>query len=239
MAVALVSESCKNSIGDLPTDRITIDLPGSLVNGNLLVAHISRANATFTLATPSGWTLLAHRTTATSYDIYWREVDGEPADYTWIASGSDSFWLGRIVQYSGAAVTTGPLVTDPSTWDEITNGQDPDGDVSPSAASGDHMVVSFWTLWESTGEDALLFLNAPTGYTRASTACSHLPGGIADARHELATKALTGGTSDDPGAWDMAGSNNYFHIGTLLIPAEPPPTPPGSVGRQQLELLLR
>jgi hypothetical protein len=84
-------------------------MPGSRVNGNLLLAYIHTARTggvTFSIG--SGWTIPAglHNNSAnSSAAIAWRYVDGTEADPSFTLSSS-VFWDCQVFQYSGVQAVT-------------------------------------------------------------------------------------------------------------------------------------
>lgn len=120
MAIAFIADGGYNDNG---TTTVVLTKPAGVVSGNLLVAFVSvvDSNATSTVTTLAGWTLIVgpqRTTTATGsafnalYAFYKVAGGSEPATYTW--TGVDGTGLltgldGNIRAYSGTA-TSGTII---------------------------------------------------------------------------------------------------------------------------------
>jgi len=97
-----------NSVAtDNSTDEITVNKPGGVISGDLLVATVAYADDGG-FSTPSGWTLLTSYEYSSggdqgSYAIFYKIAGGsEPASYTFEASGLTSAdFIGMIAAFSG------------------------------------------------------------------------------------------------------------------------------------------
>ncbi|PBB21129.1 hypothetical protein CK219_00375 [Mesorhizobium sp. WSM4313] len=80
---------------------ITPSLPGSRVNGNLLLAYCSITSATATAVWPAGWNVIENWTIGTQNGSKaWRYVDGTETDPTITWTGSTGS-MAQVIQISG------------------------------------------------------------------------------------------------------------------------------------------
>jgi hypothetical protein len=111
--------SVSANTGAAAASSLTVTLPAGIQTHDVLIATITHdANASSTMSTPSGWTVLRNMLSTAAgirLVVFWRLVDGtEPTNYTWTFDSARQA-SGSILAYSGAAITVPPSNTFTST----------------------------------------------------------------------------------------------------------------------------
>lgn len=111
MAIAYRSSVSANT-GATAASSITVSLPTGIQPHDSLIATITHdANASSTISTPSGWTVLRNTLSTAAglrLVVFWRLADGtEAANYTWTFDSARQA-SGSVLAYSGAAITLPP-----------------------------------------------------------------------------------------------------------------------------------
>jgi hypothetical protein len=158
-AVSLVSASSAANAGGSSSE--TINRPGGVASGNVLVATITAAG-TGAITPPSGWTVIKDTTTTLRQTSYYHVAgSGEPGSYTW-SLGSSRLASGGIAAYSGVD-TNVPV----------------DASATNSGASGNATVPSVTTNFAG---DLVI---AAVGYTGTWASNSVTPGASTTERYDV------------------------------------------------------
>jgi hypothetical protein len=103
-AEAAISEVAASSSSNVSTSSETINKPGGVTSGEVLVATITAAG-TGAITPPSGWTVIRDTTTTLRQTCFYHVTgSSEPSSWTW-ALGSVRAATGGIVAYSGVSTS--------------------------------------------------------------------------------------------------------------------------------------
>jgi len=185
---------------------LTITKPTDTAENDLLIATMGSRTAagSWSLA---GWTFTQLGTS----DAWAYKVAGasEPANYTFTYSGAVAGVCGGIIRISGAD-TTDPIAAEPT---PATGGPDqaPDPPASGSVTSGDYLAVAIAWQDDDTGSPS----SPPTNYTERIEVVIDATD---DAWTSIATRELTGITSEDPGTFATDGTLVWYAATILVAP---------------------
>ncbi len=199
----------------------TINLPGSIVSGNTLVA-LFRSAAGGAIGFPAGWTELVDASADGADDqmaVAWRKADGTEGSTIDLTSGNGKF-AAIVWQISGA---TDPTITAPEISTVATGTDDaPDpSTVTPTGGSKDYLFLWLGG-WE--GKQTSPPSGNPTNYSGPLGASSGGPGSAAsNCRVAGAHRELTA-ASEDPGSWTISASDDWSAYALAVHPSTPPQT---------------
>jgi hypothetical protein len=193
--------------GTTAVTSAVINLPASIVAGNLLVA-IHRSAAAGAHGWPAGWTELADSTgdpTDDNTSIAWRKADGAEGATVTVTQGSSKF-ASLVYQISGAA---DPTIQPPEISTEaVASSASPNPTTcTPTGGAKDYL----W-LWLGGwgGEQTSPPASTPTNYTNALGADSGVASTpatnvrVASARREL------NAASEDPPLWTISVIDSWI-----------------------------
>jgi len=214
-APSIVNTATTNWTSETTTP--VVNLPSSIIAGNLLLAHIRVADAGG-ITWPAGWTELWESNADASNDeasMAWRKANGaEPATIT-LASGNAKF-AAQAWQISGAAdpTITPPVFAGPATGTSIN--PDP-----PSLTPPGGSQAFLWLAvggWE--GEQTSPPVGFPAGYTlNQMGASSGTAGGdTSNCRVASAAVQLTAATQD-PGTFLISALDDWMATTVAIYPA--------------------
>ena len=193
------------------TDTIVVSKPTDTVEGDLLVAFVNcRGVVSASTWTASGWTTIEDGGFIDLYQsfnlvvgAFWKKAGpSEASTYSFVNSGSAlqiSAISGAILRIDSQEATT-PIAAAPA-YAEAGTASAPDAPASGTVTSGDYLAIAA-ACWDKSA-------NTPPGsYTeRADLAVI-----------SVATRDLTGVTSENPGAFGVAAEYGWAAF-TLLIAA--------------------
>lgn len=200
---APVYESVSSNTGSAAS--LTLNKPSGTVEGDLLLAWCVSTAANWLAET--GWNNeLSDRTM-----FYWKIAGAsEPSSYTFDNSSSGGV-AGAMIRVSSPNATT-PLTAHPT----------PVSGVNPPASgtvdNDDYLAVA--AVGARAASTAVVPISPPTNYTERADEGSNT--GLAYCGMSIATRDLTGITSEDPGAFTVNAANAGSASWTLLLgPAGP------------------
>lgn len=180
---------------DLSTSQTsqTVNLPGSIASGDVLVGIIRTATAA-TITWPAGWTQLEESTADGSDDttsLAWRAADGTEGATISVTFGTAARGAALVYRITGTAT----LAVDKSSA-ATGSASHPD---SPSYTVG----KSHDTLWLSLagGEWAKSLVSGPSGYSNATLQASSGSSSGGNCTVAGASKQANASTTENPGAW--------------------------------------
>lgn len=180
-------------------DPITVDLPASIVSGNLLLLGYG-SNNSLAANVPSGWTQLERQTTAGALFIAYRVADGTEGSTLSLDRTGTSGICGTVVwqieNYQGTP-EKGTAVTGTSA------NPDPPS-LAPSWGSASTLWLVFCAL---SGSGSPTVSSYPTNYIGGQVSTN---GKIASAHRQLTA------SSDDPGTFTYSSSNG-FYVNTVAV----------------------
>jgi hypothetical protein len=198
--------------GTLP---LTLAKPSGLAVGDLMVMFgMSRAANATSVMSASGWTGPTVDTSTncgTRITPLWKVADSADvaaSTFDFSASGLGDHHAGVILRISGAHATSPFAAAVANVQTDTATTTNPLA--SGTVASGDYLALT------ATSR------NDNTAFTEPSTYTLRLDDGFDLARDGelgVASKELTGITSEDPGNWTHASDANQRHVWTILIAA--------------------
>lgn len=202
---------------------IGIAAPTGMANNDVLYAAITLAVSSGPPAL-SGWTAVASQGTnyAGGHSAILRKVitdaSGEPGTYTFTWTGGSKA-VGAIIAVVGADNTTPEAATPtPATG----FGANPDPPDSGAVASGDYLAIA---VGSSEGKPTPPAWTPPTNYTEESDDTTSGAGSAAaNCNASIATRELTSITSENPGTFTAAATDDWV-AHTLLINEAPSGVP--------------
>ena len=211
--------------GTTATASAVINLPASIVAGNLLVA-LHRSSSAGAHGWPAGWNVLADSTgdaSANNTSIAWRKADGAEGATVTVTQGSSKF-ASLVYQISGAA---DPLVRPPQISFEATGTStlpDPGG-LSPTGGAKDYLYLWLGG-WE--GEQTSPPASNPTNYTNPIGANSGTAGVVTTNVRVASARRNLNASSENPSSWTISASDDWTAWAMAVHPADPiiPPPPP-------------
>jgi hypothetical protein len=211
-APAVRSPNGVTSLGG-DTDPIVLTKPTGTAEGDLLIAVIS-VDEGVSCTPPSGWTLIQELSDngVNSLYAYWLIAgSSEPSTYSFDPDSSDPLGAG-IICITGAHQTT-PIAANPTFTEGTT--KNPDPAASGTVASGDYLAVAF------CGMNGKSFtFTPPSGYTEQWDTGNNGGGSANECEYaSVATKQLTGVTSENPGAFTGTGTVGGGWIAGMVLVA--------------------
>lgn len=213
------SSASTNSAGT----TVTCNYPAGSASGDLLVMHAGfqrspSSSTTFTLATPSGWTLLNDEFTHSGTGVgmaaatYWRFRGAETSVSVVSSSSSAMFGTVQIHAYSGDIDQTTPIEASDIAYDSVNNGGNNATRTCPSVTTGviDCAISLFMDIEKTTSG----------GSTTWSTATEQTDGYSGTSGDLLFSSATaTQPTAGATGTYGYVGSGicNQAHSSTIAI----------------------
>ena len=179
-----------------------ITTPANIITGDLLIMVV-KLGSTGTATTPTGWTLLASRSSTGNSYIYYKISNGtenNSVDLT-VTSSHVSAITYRISNYEGTpeASFAGTNVNDPPS-------------LTTSWSSTKNLFIAACTTRQSNNA----FTAAPSGYSNLKTIGDPSSGTTTHVRLATATKEVNAAT-DDPGAFTTTGTLDNPQSATIVI----------------------
>lgn len=203
MAIAYRNAVGSNNAGGSGT--ITMTVPTSTANGDVLIMAIGVNPDGTTITDPAGWTRIGGA--SISFKCYWRIASSEPASYSVTISGTTNKATGVMIAISGAGTTT-PV-----------NGTDVTESGNASSATVTASALGTWTA--VNGIDIFIGITltgttaaAPTNYTLDAQSTNS--GGGAGSRstsgvsHRVLSSVTTVGSLT--ATYGGAAVNTGFHV---------------------------
>jgi len=224
MAIAIVNTT-NATVAAAGTTGITVTKPGSLANGHVMYAFISRTDYALTNKwTCSGWTDISPAThgSATGNDTeltILRKVvtnaGGEPANYTFVNTHATSYQIcGFIVALSGVNNTTPEDITVPA-YGFNSNAPNP-ASLNATSATATAFVIA--VLQESLLTAAAVTPVAPSTYTLITNGNANSATGSLDNQTILASKTLgAAGSTTGTNAWANTGTTSTVETLTAVV----------------------
>jgi hypothetical protein len=227
--VAAPADATRNTTNiSTSADPWTVNLPASISAGDLLIVH-GRTGGSPTFNLPSGWSWLVQNHVADASDdvtsIIWRIADGaEGATLSWDLSATAK---GSTLAYRITGHDFGILDVQVA----IGTGANANPPVTTTLPSDDYLILVFAGL---DGETQTY--TVPTNYVNLQTANSGTAG-IATTNNVTASasRALTGITSEDPGAFTNGAPSTGWTTFTLAVRQTVPRTMRQKVRSAELE----
>ena len=179
-----------------------ISMPAYIITGNLLIMVV-KLGSTGTATTPTGWTLLASRSSTGDSYIYYKISDGTESTSInlTVTSSHVSAITYRISNYEGT----------PEASFAATNVNDPPS-LTTSWGSTKNLFIAACTTRQSNNA----FTVAPTGYSNLLTIGNTSSGSTTHVRLATAIKEANSDT-DDPAAFTTTGSLDNPQSATIAI----------------------
>jgi hypothetical protein len=179
-----------------------VTMPINIITGNLLIMVV-KLGSTDTATTPTGWTLLASRSSTGNSYIYYKisnGTEGNHVDVT-VTSSHVSAITYRISNYEGTpeASFAGTNVNDPPS-------------LTTSWSSTKNLFIAACTTRQSNNA----FTAAPSGYSNLVTIGDPSSGMTTRVRLATATKEVNSDT-EDPGAFTTTGTLDNPHSATIVV----------------------
>jgi hypothetical protein len=187
------------------TSSFVVNLPASLVSGNLLLMGVVTQGGAVT--TPSGWTLLNSVSSASPYYYLFRKT----------STGSE----GSTVTVTIAGAGCGAVVYQISGWSGTPavgtaasgSGTTPDPP-SVTASSSPFLSVSFAAGRYSSGTQSIT--SVPSGYSNGIIGALASSGVVAAV---FAAKGVAAGTTENPGTFTLGLTSSTWRTQTVAIAA--------------------
>jgi len=189
------------------SSTLTINKPSGTVSGDVLVASVAWSDGITPGAwSSSGWTLVAQHdynlSVDHSYASFYKVAGGsEPSSYTFSQTASGAELAGGIIRISGAASVIA------ATASATGSNSNPDPPASGTVASGNYLAVV-----TASGNNSTQ--TPPTNYTERVDVAGGAPTAAAAS---IATRELTGITSENPGTFGV--SVVYEWLSTTIMVA--------------------
>lgn len=176
----------------------TVNLPGSIASGDLLVMYVQTGNGRSVTAT--GWTLLVEDATDGSADnhiVLYRVADGTEGATVSVTPTGGTSKGGAIVWRVTGAKTTGTILTSATVVNQNAN-IDPPNAATDGGASADVLAI----VMAGVDGETQTFSAAPASYSNLQTANSGTAGTAAtNCVIAGATRQRTAVTAENPGAF--------------------------------------
>lgn len=189
---------------------MTVNLPGSISAGDLLLAWVSvRNQGTWTL--PSGWTQLGQKLgggSASQLTVFYKVATGsEGASAAWTASaGTTAVW--QVVKVSNWHGTTTPEISAGASGDATAANPD---SLTPSWGADDSLWIA---LAGHAAGSAAAFTAGPSGYSSFQNNGASSGGSACSVASAYKTANTT---SEDPGVFTAGGSNRFWAAFTIAV----------------------
>jgi len=199
--------------GNTAGTSATVPKPSGTVQGDLMVAFITKSNTPDFTVVPTGWTLI--RNTAAAADVrhgVWWKIAGasEPADYTWQWAASVRY-VGSIHRITVHHATT-PVEGSGTPAVGVSGTPDPPS-YTPGSTQDYLILVSFGEA--AKGNSA----TPPTNYTeRSDLSTSGAGPNNAHAASSVATRQLNTGAAENPGTFTSATSEDWVANTVFIQP---------------------
>ena len=179
-----------------------ISMPAYIITGNLLIMVV-KLGSTGTATTPTGWTLLASRSSTGNSYIYYKISDGSESNHVdvTVTSSHVSAITYRISNYEGT----------PEASFAATNVNDPPS-LTTSWGSTKNLFIAACTTRQSNNA----FTVAPTNYSNLKTVGDPSSGTTAHVRLATASREVNSNT-EDPAAFTTTGSLDNPQSATIAI----------------------
>lgn len=164
MTAAWVNQTTPQSGG---ANTLVLNMPASIVAGNLLLAFLRNSAQSTAITPPAGWTAATGLNTSNNTTICYRWADGtESATYTFTAPAAQTWSEGICVQISGGVGSGQP-------FDVATTGRVTSVDVNAASLSTTTTVADTLLLYSDMKNNASRTLSsAPSGMTNRSASAS-------------------------------------------------------------------
>ena len=179
-----------------------VTMPANIITGDLLIM-VFKSGSTSTPTTPTGWTVLASRSSTGRSSIYYKVSNGSEGSFVnvTLTSGHVSAITYRISNYEGT-----PEASFAST--NVNNSPS----LTTSWTSQKNLFIAACTTRRSDND----FTVAPTGYSNLLTTGNDSSATTLHCRLATATKQVDAQT-DDPAAFTTTGTLDNPHSATIVI----------------------
>lgn len=172
-----------------------LNMPPAVVAGDLLIVFMDfQITAKSVTSWPTGWSMLAQRTTGDSYAIGIKTADGSEGGGTasfGLSAGSQMTYLTMSISgWSGTAPEATTATATSATPDPPS--------ITPSWGSADDLIIAAFFRNAS-----ITLNNGPSGYSTPLTA-------TATPALSVAYKGISAMTSEDPGAFSVTASTAWY-----------------------------
>jgi hypothetical protein len=184
----------------------TAQLPVSIASGNLLLLIVYGNNASYTVTTPSGWTVLAQGNTYINYNYYYKIATGSEGTTVAITTSGSTLVTARAYRITGFK---------PSGYIAVSSLYSASTSTSidtPALTSGFGAVNTLW-MTIGGGTTAYSVTSYPASYTNTGfvTNASYSPLIV------YATRAYANAT-EDPGAFVLSDPTNVIGFTIAISP---------------------
>lgn len=206
MAFPTVVSTNESSLNTAGTTH-TVNLPGSLVSGNLILILLDKGSTAATFNADGAWTELVDENAGNGITIWYRVSDGAEGATKAFTSSASTRSAHTSYQISGAE-DPGTQAPELSTVATGTSANPNATTCTPTGGAKDYLwITMFGQAGEQLDDDSLTTVT-PTGFSNplektCGTAGTNLGGMIASAEQQLNAASLdaTAWTSSDATAW--------------------------------------